>query len=322
MPTLRKLATFYGRLASMLEAGIPVRTALGRIADSEVGGFSRRIRDVSERLSDGEGLAHAMSFEGGTFPELHVLLVDAGERSGTVPATLKRIVDVIESKLDARRTMIAGMIYPGLVLNGVIFLPPLHHLITSGPFAYLKAILPWLLVVYGSVAGFFVLLMVMQAPGVRLFFDRIFLKIPGVGGFIIQADVSDASMALAAMYEAGVPIIGALERTAQIPRNSVIAAAFARAHERTKAGRSFGEAIADERDLPVLFRDMVISGEASGTLDESLIKVRDVLAEDARHRMKVAAAILPVVFYLLVAAIVGWTVISFFSSYLGALDKI
>jgi len=322
VPSLRTLASFYGRLAAMLEAGIPVRNALRQIAAGESGGFARRLEEVVERLDDGEGLAAAMRWFPGTFPELHVVLIDASEQAGTVPLTLRRIVDVIEAKLDARRTMVAGMLYPALVLHCVIFLPPLHNLITKGLTAYLWAILPALAIVYGTVGGIFLFLMVVQAPAARLFFDRIFLRIPGLGGFIVRADVSDASMALAAMNEAGVPILASLEKTAEVPRNSAIAACFARAFERTRSGKTVTEAFESERELPVLFRDMVASGEASGQLAESLAKVRDVLAEEAKHRLKMASNILPVVFYLLVALMVAYTVVSFFSGYVSALDKI
>ncbi len=322
MPSLKKLNSFYHRLSHLLESGLHLRGILRQIGAGEMASFGRTVNELADAVEDGDGLAEAMVKQGSTFPELHIRLIQAGEASGQLPATLLRLVAVLDAKLATRRTLIAGMIYPAILFHLAILLPNVRYLVTDGPVGYLMAVLPGLGILWGIVIGGWLLLQASQLVAARRIFDRIALRIPVLGGIILRTDVSDSAMALGALYAAGVPVKEGLEAAARIPRNIVIRSAFHRAKERVDAGNTLAEAFAFETVLPELFRDMVASGEASGQLDDSLEKVRDALAAEAKHRTDMAARLAPVAVYLLAALVIGWVVVSFFMDYFAKIDEV
>ena len=322
MASLKSLAHFYQRLAIFIESGIPMGTALVEISSSELGSLGKALKTVSSNVGLGEPLASAMALHPEVFPKLHVQLIDAGEQSGSLPSVLKSLADAAESSIATRRVLIGGLIYPIIVLHVLIFVPPVRYLIMNGLSAYLAAVLPWLVVLYGGVGGGYLAYRFLKHSPLRNSFDRLLLAIPGLGGTLLRRDVGDAATALSALYGAGIPVTKAMEATTEVPRNAVIANCFRAAHRRLQGGATLSESFAPEHRLPLIFRDMVSSGEASGHLAENLEKARDVLIAEANFRSKTGAAILPVVIYLVVAAAVAWTVISMYMERINQINDI
>jgi type II secretory pathway component PulF len=69
------------------------------------------------------------------------------------------------------------------------------------------------------------------------------------------------------------------------------------------------------REFPEQAIDMVATGERTGEIDKMLDKLADYLHAEATTSGKQTAVIAGVAFYLLVAAMVGMFVISFWISY-------
>ncbi len=100
------------------------------------------------------------------------------------------------------------------------------------------------------------------------------------------AELTVFTQQLAAMLEAGLPLVGALEALEEQTENPVFQIIIRNVKNEVSAGRSFSDACADyPRAFPNLFISMVEAGEASGNLAEILDKT-SVYFEDTVKLIK------------------------------------
>lgn len=97
---------------------------------------------------------------------------------------------------------------------------------------------------------------------------------------------------LAAMLEAGLPLVGALEALEEQTENPVFQVIIRNVKNDVSAGRSFSEACAEyPRAFPNLFVSMVEAGEASGSLAEILEKTSSYFEETVKLIKQVKGAL-------------------------------
>ncbi|MGZ0656338.1 type II secretion system F family protein [Coraliomargarita sp. W4R53] len=97
---------------------------------------------------------------------------------------------------------------------------------------------------------------------------------------------------LAAMLEAGLPLVGALEALEEQTENPVFQIIIRNVKNDVSAGRSFSEACGEyPRAFPNLFVSMVEAGEASGSLAEILEKTSSYFEETVKLIKQVKGAL-------------------------------
>ena len=73
-------AVVYNNLATMLEAGVPIRKSMQTAILAAKGRLRRAWKDVAEAVWQGEGLAQAMRRHPQEFALLDVMMVEAGKK--------------------------------------------------------------------------------------------------------------------------------------------------------------------------------------------------------------------------------------------------
>ena len=97
---------------------------------------------------------------------------------------------------------------------------------------------------------------------------------------------------LAAMLEAGLPLVGALEALEEQTENPVFQIIIRNVKNDVSAGRAFSEACSSyPRAFPNLFVSMVEAGEASGSLAEILEKTSSYFEETVKLIKQVKGAL-------------------------------
>jgi type II secretory pathway component PulF len=127
---------------------------------------------------------------------------------------------------------------------------------------------------------------------------------------------------LSLLTGSGVPIVRALERAAATCANPYIEKDLLKPIPLVQQGLTLVEAFAQSKYLPTVAREMLLVGEKSGKLEESLNKAAQYQMDEAIQAVNIATRVGEVVIGLAVAAVVGYIVISFYSNYLGKLDDI
>ena len=118
-------------------------------------------------------------------------------------------------------------------------------------------------------------------------------------------DVAVATRQLAVLLRSGVPLVESLSALIDQLEQPELKTAFTDTRNQVNEGANLADALkAHPKVFPVLYINMVASGEASGTLEEVLARLAEFLDEQARLQSKVRGALAyPVVMAVVVAVI-------------------
>jgi general secretion pathway protein F len=114
--TVEELLALNDELRSLARAGVPLDRGLRALGGDLPGKLGRMAETISQRLSRGESLAGVLGDSSLALPPVYCAVVAAGVRGGRLSAALESLSKSVQRTMDLRRTMIAGLVYPLLVL--------------------------------------------------------------------------------------------------------------------------------------------------------------------------------------------------------------
>jgi len=110
------LAQFARTLATLLENGVPVLTALQIVEDTMTNRvIANEIREARTRVTDGTSISQPLS-KGKVFPPLLIDMLAVGEESGEVVPALKNIADTYESELSRMLKIFTTLLEPAIII--------------------------------------------------------------------------------------------------------------------------------------------------------------------------------------------------------------
>jgi len=317
----QKKATFYRQMAVMLKAGIPVNSALNQMKQHSA------IANISDRLLKGiltgDTLSQAMAKEQQFFSQLEIKTMSAGEISGNLAELMEKLAVYFESLQDVKYRLVAGMIYPAILLHAAIIIPAVPLLFTKSVFAFFARIIPMFILIYGAGFGIFFGYKVLSRPEMTEIRDTLAFKLPlGFGRLFKNIAVIRFLQAFNCLYSAGVSITETIKLAADASGNKIFEKEVSRALQRVENGSGLTEAFADNVFLPPIVLDMFATGQMSGRLDETLDKAVWHLQNQVNLAVEAILKIVPVVVYLLVALYVASIIISFYARYIGEINSL
>ena len=111
-----KELTLFTRQLATLVAVSPIEEALRTISrQSEKAHVRRVVERVHAGIVEGRRLAEALGAEGKSFPLLYRAMIAAGESSGSLPAILDRLADLMERQAQMRSKVISAVAYPSVL---------------------------------------------------------------------------------------------------------------------------------------------------------------------------------------------------------------
>ena len=106
----RELGVMYGQLADLLCSGVPLLRSLDSLIRSAT---SKRLKpllqDIRGAVANGQSLTDSMRDHPETFPQLHVAMVQAGERASFLEDVLASLAGFIE-RLDELQGKVRGAV--------------------------------------------------------------------------------------------------------------------------------------------------------------------------------------------------------------------
>jgi len=118
-----ELSSFCWQLATMIEGGIPLISAIETISeDCENENFQAVLARVMDSMQKGTTLHASMKNFPRVFDNLFCSLIMAGESGGALPEILNRLGGYYDSRDKLLRRVKTAMAYPVLVLMFVVFL--------------------------------------------------------------------------------------------------------------------------------------------------------------------------------------------------------
>lgn len=287
----KALALFTRLLASLLRAGLPVDEALAVIAaQSETRAMKRLVAGVRGRVLEGHSLASALEQQPGSFPEIYLATVAAGEQTRHLPAVLERLAQHLEDRQALVQRLRVAMIYPSiLVVTALLIVAGLLAYVVpevTRVFANLDRELPlatrvliwtseaaraWgLWLAAGLLALGLGLRLLLRRAGPRRWLDGLLLKLPLVRRLVREGNAARIARTLAILLSSGLPLVEALGIAARATTSLPIRQSVEQAAGQVREGRALHQALAQGGLLPPLLLHLVASGEAGGNLEAML----------------------------------------------------
>lgn len=284
----RDLVIFSRQLSTLFEAKVPITQSLRTLgAESPSPALRATAQEILEDVSGGSSLSQAMARHPGVFSRFVISMVRAGEESGQLEAVFLYLAGYLDRSYTLILKTRNAMIYPAFVfvtfigVVGVLLVVVIPKL--TGIYSELGQAAPFYTQLVISVSGFLarwwfaVILALAGATAIvwrllrtevgALWFDALKIKLPFIGGLAKKVYLARLTDTLSTLIAAGIPIIRALEITADVVVNRVYAAIVLDAAESVKAGNTISSSFEKHREIPPLVTQMIRIGEESGRLD-------------------------------------------------------
>jgi type IV pilus assembly protein PilC len=292
---------FNQELATLLKAGMPLVQSLD-ILRSRLSNpvFKAVLDDIHEKVRAGTALSDAFQAHGELFPAVYTASLMAGERAGNLDAVLRRFVAYSKVVDTVRKKTISALVYPviliglAVVLVGIIVLKVVPTF--SEFYASFNAQLPlstrmivavsdvmrknFLLIVLGLAAGGAAFYTWIHRPGQRARFDRMMLKLPGIGSSMHKFSTSQISRTMATLLGGGIPLVNALEIASRSTGNRYMGSEMEMVALRVREGQSLGATLLERKVMPDVAIKMIEVGESTGALQEMLNSLADFYDEE------------------------------------------
>jgi type IV pilus assembly protein PilC len=324
---------FNQEFTTLVKAGLPILQSLEILHKrTEKQGFRAALAGIIQEIKGGATLSDAMSMYPSFFPPLYTATVRAGEKSGALVDVLKRFIEYQKRMLAVRRKLITALAYPSFLVMALIAVLILFFLyiipnftqmygdqagslpfLTTLLIAFTNTITSYAPLIFGALlaAGIGTYLWQKTDTG-REVLDRVKLKIPLVRTFLIQYILSQLTRTLATVLRGGIPLVQALDTTAGVIANRVIARKLTDARQHVTEGVSLAESFERTGIAPDMTVRMIEVGESSGDLPQMLEDVSDFYEQEVENRLTLLTTLIEPVLMLSMGIMIAFIVVALY----------
>ncbi|MGH3443448.1 MAG: type II secretion system F family protein [Nitriliruptorales bacterium] len=332
---LKDLAVFSRQFSTMINSGLALLRALTILEEqTENPSFAEVIGEIRAEVEAGGALSAALAKHDKVFPRLYIAMVRAGETAGMLDQVLLRIAEAIEAEVKLRSKIKSAMTYPVLVLIMAILLTaamlifivptfvgmfeslggtlPLPTRLMLAGSNFLTSITGVLFFVAGPIAFWQILKRVKATEQGRMMLDSLKLKLPVFGPLFSKIAMSRFARNLSVLLRAGVPILQALEITAETVNSGPVASATKDVQESVREGESIAGPLTKHDVFPPMVVQMIAVGEETGAVDTMLEKISDFYDSEVEATTEALTSLMEPLMIAVIGGIVGSMVISLY----------
>jgi len=328
--TTKDRVVFTRQLATLIGAGLPLAQSLRTVHEQTT---NKRMQEiVQEIISDVEGgksLSDSFAKHPEAFNKVYVALISAGETSGTMDDSLKRLAAQQEKEAAMMSKIRGAMMYPSIVLVVIILVigfmlftvvpqvEGLYRDLNKGlPFVTLMMIkvanffssLWWLVILAMIIGGYFLAQYLKTEQGIRTK-DIFKLNVPLFKGMFRKMYMARFARTGQVLLSTGVPMLDMLRITSDAVNNVIISESILRASDKVKGGKALSTSLSNEDYFLAMVPQMIKIGEQSGKIDEMMGKTAQVYEDELDEEIRaLSTAIEPVLMVFL--AIVAGTMVA------------
>jgi type IV pilus assembly protein PilC len=219
--------------------------------------------------------------------------------------------------------MISDLLYPVVLFHLAVLLFPFAQFFVSGNWQrYLAQTLGVLLPVYALVFAAIYAAQSRHGESWRSLVEGVLTPIPILGAGRRCLALARLAAALEALLSAGVTIIEAWELAAAASGSPLLRRTVLAWRGSLNAGQTPAEVLRASGQFPDLFASQYSSGEISGKLDEVLRRLHGYYQDEGTRKLHAVAMWTPRAFYLAVALIIAYRVVSFYIGYFNQLQNV
>ena len=329
--TAADIAIFSRQLATMMKSGVPIVGGLEIIAGGQKNPKAKELfNDIRSSIEGGSSLHEALSKHPVHFDELYRNLVHAGETAGVLETVLDTIASYKENTEALKGKIKKALFYPATVIAVAILVSAVLLVFVVPQFqdvfksfgadlpAFTKMIIAasdfmigywWLVLFIVGGTGFAFVFFKKRSLAFQHFLDRAILKLPVIGQIMHNAAIARFARTLAVTFQAGVPLVEALDIVAGATGNTVYEQAVKRVRNDVSVGYQVNVAMRQVNLFPHMVIQMVSIGEEAGALDAMLYKVAEFYEQEVNNAVDALSSLLEPIIMIFIGGIVGCMVV-------------
>jgi len=314
---LTRKADFYYQLAQLTGAGLTLIHALEHLQQNPPG-FSYRvhIRNLLADLKAGYTFAESLNRQKGWLPAFDIALLHAGEHSGRLDSCFRLLSDHYQDRARLARQMIGDLAYPAFLFHFAIFIFAFVHSFASNDWmGFVWRTFGVLIPLYAVFVAVAYATQGRHGERWRSWVEHFLRPIPVLGTARHCLALSRLAGALEALLSAGVTVIEAWELAATACGSPAIRRTVLGWRPKVDGGQTPAEVVSSSSRFPSLFANQYSSGEISGKLDETLKRLQQYYQSEGSRKLHYLAQWTPRAIYLMVAVMIGFFVIRFYTNY-------
>jgi len=323
--SMREQIDFTNILYTFAKSGISLVESLFFI---EMNSESKNIQNLSIELRKlvlaGGGLSEAIAKFPESFDRVYVGLVRAGEESGELESTLKRLSFLLDKQDKLRSKVISTLSYPIFVIILACLVTTIMLMFVfptfKGMYAQMGVELPLITTIMMSIGMFLktnwyaVPLIFASAigsiyylftwPTSKRFLDEVGLNIPVFEKFLRFTSLSNFITAMTVSFEAGVTLVDSLLFANLTVENIVLHDALKKVAVDVQYGKSLTSALKASKVMPGIVMCMISTGEESGALGDMLQMAGEYVDDQVDRVVDILSKMMEPLLFVVIGAIV------------------
>lgn len=302
MPLLAFLKDFFGvspkeivifsrQMSTLLEAKVSILESLKTMMDqtSDIV-FKDVLLDIIKNVDAGAPLSKAFLAHENVFSTFYVSMLKSGEVSGRLEEIFGYLADYLERRYYIRQKVKGAITYPAFIIVAFIAvffimmiwvvpnltntlketgteLPFLTELVIG--FSDSVVVYWWIYigVLLGGIGG---IIYFIHTPQGKSFWHRLQLHLPILGMMYKKFYLAQVADNLSILVHSGIPIVQAIEITAEVVYNEVYKEILVETQEEVRKGNTISSVLRKKTEVPLMVTQMIYVGEEAGKLDKTL----------------------------------------------------
>ena len=292
---------------TLAHSGIPIIRGINALAETTRNpALANALRQITDSLRSGRELSDSLARHPKIFSPLFVSIVSVGENTGRLDEGFAQMGKYLELDRETRRRIKTATRYPIIVLCTIAVAIGVINVLVIPAFARVfdsfGAELPWATrllittsdftvnywfqILVGCAAAVLGLRGWLQTSQGRLIWDRLKLRVPGVGSIIERSTLARYAQAVSMTFSAGVPAVEALQVVARAADNEFIARRLVGIRTAIERGESLSRAATASGIFTPLIIQMMTVGEETGQIAEMHTQISDAYEAEVDYDLR------------------------------------
>ena len=317
---------FTRQFATLVGAGLPIAQSLRTVSEqTDNKSMKAIIEEILADIESGRSLSSAFEKHPDVFNKVYLSLIKAGEASGTLDQSLRRIADQEEKDQKMLGKIKSAMAMP-LITLGVIIVVFIYMMLEVVPhveslYNDLGEKLPILTVIMVGIKDFILsmwwLVIIIIAVLVAFFLQwkkteggiktlaTIKLNVPMFNGLFRILYMSRFARISQILLSTGVAVLDTMHIAGESTANVVVQENIDKAAEKVQSGRTMSDALKEQDYIMPLVYQMAAIGEQSGKMDEMLGKAAQVFEDELDEKIATISSMIEPLMMIMLAVVAG-----------------
>jgi type II secretory pathway component PulF len=256
------------------------------------------------------------------FSPFEIELIKAGEASGTLDIRLKSLAEHMEKTYNLQMKITGKLIYPFIILNAGLVVPPVISSVTKGFGYYISQVLQNFIIFYSAVFLIYIAYKMLNSPKLQFISGTIVMITPLVNTITRYFTLSQYLYSFSELYDAGIDLRRTSELSMQTCSNYVIRRNLDKISSLIKQGKGIYDSFSKANIFEPLVLGLVHTGEKSGNMGEMLKRSAQHLETEGEFKLNNLITLLPVILMIMLGIYVAITLLSFYNNYIKGIFNI